>query len=165
MRRSLLPLLFLALPFIEIAGFVVVGREIGALATVGLVMLSAVVGSVLMRLQGFGVIARIRRDIAAGKNPGRELAHGVMILVAGILLLIPGFVTDIFGLLLFIPPIREAGWRLLRSRFGDNGAFSFSYSAGRPAGGGKPTIDLDPEDYSSSKKSGPSPWRSIDGGR
>lgn len=164
--RTLVPLFFLALPLVEIAGFVVVGREIGALATVGLVLLSAVAGAVLMRVQGFGVMARIRRDVAAGRNPGRELAHGVMILFAGILLFIPGFATDIVGLLLFVPPVREFGWRLVRDRVvgsGGFGVFRFRRS-GRPDRG-RPVIDLDREDYSSARKPGRSPWRSLDGDR
>lgn len=164
--RALVPLFLLALPFIEIAGFVVVGREIGALATVGLVMLSAVVGAVLMRLQGFGVMARIRRDLAQGKNPGRELAHGVMILFAGILLFIPGFVSDILGLLLFIPPVRELGWRLVQDRFrasGGTGSFGFGFNGSSMRGRrGAPTIDLDQQDFTSGPKPGPSPWRPLD---
>ncbi len=164
--RTLVPLFFLALPLIEIAGFVVVGREIGALATVGLVLLSAVIGAILMRVQGFGVMTRIKRDIAAGRNPGRELAHGVMILFAGILLFIPGFVSDFIGLLLFVPPVREFGWRLVRNRVARSGGFSvFRFGKARGPAHGKPIIDLDREDYAADRKPGPSPWRSIDGDR
>ena len=59
---------------------------------------------------------RIRAELDAGRDPGRELAHGAMIVLAGVLLLIPGFVTDMFGLLLFIPPVRDVAWRFLKRR-------------------------------------------------
>ncbi len=134
MRRLILPLSLLALPLIEIAGFAFVGREIGVLATIGLVLLSSIAGSILLRIQGFGVISRIQRDLRAGRNPGRELAHGVMILIAGILLIIPGFFTDIIGILLFLQPVRELGWKLVRSRIqvvGDFGIFRGGQSARR----------------------------------
>ena len=84
MRISLLPLFLLLLPLLEIAGFVIVGREVGALATVGLVILSSVVGSLLLRHQGFGVMARVRAEMDAGRDPSRQLAHGAMIVLAAI---------------------------------------------------------------------------------
>jgi UPF0716 protein FxsA len=159
--RRLLPLfVILVLPLMEIAGFVLVGRQIGVLATIGLVVLAMIVGSVLMRLQGLGVLTRMRRDFDVGQTPGRELAHGAMILLAGALLIVPGFLTDIAGLLLFLPPVRDVVWRFLRSRVQVSSFSSFGGGfARRPDRG--PTIDLDADDYSP----GPdpdSPWRPID---
>ena len=159
MRRAILPFFLLALPLIEIAGFALVGREIGVLATIGLVLLSSIAGSVLLRIQGFGVISRIQRDLEAGRNPGRELAHGVMILIAGILLIIPGFFTDIVGLLLFLPPIRDLGWKLVRDRVqivGDFGMFRNAQSARRG-----PVIDLDEDEFTRTRNPD-TPWRQID---
>ena len=124
-------LFILALPLIEIAGFVVVGSEIGVLATIALVILSGVAGSILLRIQGFGVLTRIRAELEAGRDPGRELAHGAMILLAGILLLIPGFVTDIVGLLLFVPPVRDLVWRFLKRRVVVSGSFSAGFGGFR----------------------------------
>ncbi len=148
------------LPLIEIAGFVLVGRQIGVLATIGLVVLSTIVGSVLMRVQGLGVLSRMRHDLDAGETPGRELAHGAMILLAGILLIIPGFLTDIAGLLLFLPPVRDAAWRFLRRRIKVTSFTTFSGGfARRPDRG--PTIDLDADDYSPGPRPD-SPWRPID---
>lgn len=164
----LFPLLLLALPLIEIAVFVVVGSQIGVLSTIGLVILSGVVGTVLLRIQGFGVLTRIQREMEAGRNPGRELAHGAMIMFAGVLLLIPGFVTDIVGLLLFIPPVRDLGWRLIRSRITVVGEFGAGrWRSSSPEGrAGRKTIDLDADDYSKddySKDPGKSsPWRKLD---
>ncbi len=160
-----LSLLILAWPLVEIAAFVAVGSKIGILPTIGLVVLSGVVGAVLLRIQGFGVLSRIREQVEAGRDPSRELAHGVMILVAAILLLIPGFVTDIVGILLFIPPIRDLGWRLLRQRVDVVGRFGDGTAWRRPAAGrGDRTIDLDQDDYSR-RSEGPSPWRRLDGDR
>jgi len=158
-RRAILPFFLLALPLIEIAGFALVGREIGVLATIGLVLLSSIAGSVLLRIQGFGVISRIQRDLQAGRNPGRELAHGIMILVAGILLIIPGFFTDIVGLLLFLPPIRDLGWKLVRDRVqivGDFGMFRGQQSTQRG-----PVIDLDEGEFTHTRNPD-TPWRQID---
>lgn len=157
-----LPFLILLWPLLEIAGFVVVGREIGVFPTIGLIILTAVAGSILLRVQGFGVMRRIQAEMDAGRDPGRELANGAMILVAGILLLLPGFVTDILGILLFLPPVRDMAWRLLKGRVG-----VWTVSSGPFAGRSRQssnTIDLDPEDYSSDPgNSNPdSPWRRLD---
>lgn len=155
----MIAILLLALPLLEIAGFVVVGSEIGVLPTIGLVILSAVAGSLLLRWQGFGALTRIRAQIEAGNPPGRELAHGLMIMFAGVLLLIPGFITDIVGLLLFIPAVRELAWRYLKNRmtivtrFGA-GARGFDRPGKRPH-----TIDLDQDEYSSEAPDPKSPWR------
>jgi UPF0716 protein FxsA len=173
MRFPVIPLFLLALPFLEIAGFVVVGQQIGLFYTLALVVAAGVLGAVMLRVQGFGVMTRVRRELDAGGDPSRELAHGAMILLAGVLLLIPGFITDIVGLLLFLPPIRDAAWRFLRSRVSVStrgfGGFSASgWSAGTGPGrrrDGK-TIDLDVDEYSSGPNGGPredSPWRRIDG--
>lgn len=116
LRLSLIALIFLGYILLEIAVFILVGDAIGVLPTLALILLSGVVGVVLMRVQGFGVIARIRAEQAAGRVPGREVLHGFMILAAGILLLLPGFVTDVLGLLLFIPAVRDGAWNLVKNR-------------------------------------------------
>lgn len=153
--RFLFSFLVFALPLLEIAGFVVVGSQIGALATVGLVLLAGVAGILLFRHQGFGVMNRARAEMAAGRDPSRQLAHGVMILVAAFLLIVPGFLTDIVGLALFVPPIRDLAWRLSKSRIMVVTAFG-----GGPAPSRKPTIDLDAEDFS--RDGDPdSPWRRL----
>ena len=155
----LFPLLLLAWPLAEIATFVIVGREIGVLSTIGLILLTGVVGVILLRIQGFGVLRRAQAEIDAGRDPSREIANGAMILVAGILLLLPGFLTDILGILLFIPPVREAVWRFLKTRI--NVVTSFGSSSARR--GGSRTIDLDPDEYSSGGAPDPdSPWRRLD---
>ena len=155
--RSLVPLFVLALPFLEIAGFIIVGSKIGVLATLGLIILSIFVGVFLLRFQGLGLIQRIREETAAGRTPKRELVHGVMLVFAAFLLIIPGFITDIIGLLLFIPAVRDFGWRCISARV-------VVVESGRHRRGRPDTsrvkdrvIELDPEDYSS-KPDPDSPW-------
>jgi UPF0716 protein FxsA len=163
MRFPVVPLFSVALPFLEIAGFVIVGRQIGVLATLALVVAAGALGAILLRIQGFGAMSRVRQELDAGQDPSRELANGAMILVAGILLLIPGFVTDFIGLLLFLPPVRALAWRFLKSRVVISAA-GFGGFAARSGARGK-TIDLDAEEYSADPGSGPrpdSPWRRID---
>ncbi|MDX8527203.1 FxsA family protein [Mesorhizobium sp. MSK_1335] len=161
MRISFIPLFLLLLPLLEIAGFVVVGREIGALATVGLVILSSVAGSLLLRHQGFGVMTRVRAEMDAGHDPSRQLAHGAMIVLAAILLIIPGFITDIFALLLLLPPVRDFAWRLLKSRIVMATSFSSGFSARRRDN----VIDLDDSDFSRddypNRPDHNSPWRRL----
>lgn len=158
MRLSFLFLPVLALIAIEIAGFVVVGREIGALVTIVLVFLSSALGLTLLRIQGFGALTRIRQEMDKGRVPGRELAHGFMIVVAGMLLIIPGFVTDLIGLLLFIPPVRDLGWAVVKKRI--SVVQEFSWTA-RPHARPSRTIDLETDEYSRNDKS-ESPWRRLD---
>ena len=153
---SLVPFLFLAVPLTEIAVFVLVGSKIGVLPTIGLVILTAIAGSILLRWQGFNALARIQKELAAHKVPGKEMVQGVMILLAGFLLLTPGFVTDTLGLLLFIPPVRDAVWRSLSSRvnvetFGTGFA---QRGAGRPEPG---VVDLEEDEYQREGNSN-SPW-------
>jgi UPF0716 protein FxsA len=112
----LIPFLFLIVPLTEIAVFVVVGSQIGVLPTIALVILTAVAGTILLRWQGLSALSRIQGELAAHKVPGKELVQGVMILLAGFLLLTPGFVTDTLGLLLFIPQVRDRAWKFLSSR-------------------------------------------------
>ena len=162
MPFSLVPFLLLTIPLLEIAAFVVIGGEIGVFATLALVFVTAVLGSILLRVQGFGLLQKIRIETDAGRVPGRELVHGVMILIAGVLLLTPGFITDTLGFLLFVPAVRDAAWNLLKGRI------LFSATVG-PEGPmrtgpepGSRTIDLDAEDYTSEPDPN-SPWADGNG--
>ena len=161
---SLIPFLLLAIPLCEIAVFVLVGSQIGVFPTLGLVVVTAIAGSIMLRIQGFGVLTRIRETMDQGGIPGRDLVHGLMIMVAGILLLTPGFVTDTLGLLLFIPALREAGWRLIKDRIVVVTPGGRASPRG-PASGRGSTIDLDESEYSHDNQRGDSPWRKPLGGR
>ncbi len=153
------PLLFLLLPLAEIATFVLVGREVGVGMTLLLVLAGMIAGVVLLRLQGLGTLRRLQQTTAKGGDPGRELVHGVMIVIAGILLIVPGFLSDIVGLLLFLPPVRDFAWRLIRDRLtivtassGATAASGFGFSAEnappQSQGRGPHVIDLDDGEFS-----------------
>lgn len=96
----------LSVPVVEIAVFIEAGNRVGVWPTVGGVILTAIIGTALFRHQGLGLIARARSSLEAGQMPLREVVDGLGLLIAGLLLLIPGFVTDVLGFLLFVPPIR-----------------------------------------------------------
>jgi UPF0716 protein FxsA len=102
----LLLLGLLALPIIEITLFIVVGGEIGVLPTLLLVILSAVVGATVVRRQGIRTLDKLQASLDTGGDPSGPLAHGALILIAGVLLMLPGFFTDAIGILLLIPPVR-----------------------------------------------------------
>ncbi|MDC0737747.1 FxsA family protein [Cognatishimia sp. SS12] len=109
-------LAFLAVPLIEIGLFIQVGGAIGLLPTLGIVILTAVVGTLLVRTQGAMALGNLRRSFSELSNPAEPLAHGAMILIAGALLLTPGFFTDAVGFALLMPPVRVAVFNYLRQR-------------------------------------------------
>ncbi|WP_157014443.1 FxsA family protein [Mesorhizobium xinjiangense] len=166
MRSVPLPflfLLFIIIPLLEIAAFVLIGGEIGVFATLALVFATAIAGSVLLRYQGFGILTRIRRELDGGRVPQRELIHGAMILLAGLMLLLPGFVTDAFGLLLFVPAVRDAVWRFLSSRIRivtNVNTDGYRGSPFEPDDDG--VVDLDESEYSHDERSD-SPWKRVNG--
>lgn len=139
--RFIVLALFL-LPFIEIAGFIWVGGRIGILATLLLIVLTAVLGVAIMRRQGLGVVLDSRAMMERGEVPARQFADMMMIGVAGLLLVIPGFVTDIFGFALLVPPIR--GW--LYNWMSRNMVVVTTYRPSQPGPAPK-SIDLDEGDY------------------
>lgn len=108
--------LFLAVPLIEIALFVQVGGAIGLWPTLGIVILTAILGTWLVRTQGIAAMAQLRGSFSELRDPTEPLAHGAMILFSGALLLTPGFFTDAVGFALLIPPVRAAVFRYIRSR-------------------------------------------------
>ena len=103
---GILFLLFLLTPLVEIAAFIQVGGLIGLWPTLAVVILTAVVGAALWRAQGVATWARAQDALNRGELPVREVTDGAFLLVAGALLLTPGFVTDAIGFLLLVPPIR-----------------------------------------------------------
>lgn len=112
----LLFLAFLLVPLIEIACFIVIGNAIGLWPTLLGVLVTAVAGSLLLRYQGISIINDIRATMGRGELPARALADAMMIGFAGILLITPGYFTDLLGILLLIPPVRTALYAWLRSR-------------------------------------------------
>ena len=106
-------IIFIGIPAAEIAGFVYIGGAIGIIPTIILTILTAIAGTYLLRLQGLSVLRNAMADFSQGIIPAGELIHGVFILVGALFLLIPGFFTDAFGLLLFISPVRVVVGRLI----------------------------------------------------
>jgi len=106
-------LLFIAVPIIEIGLFVQVGGLIGLWPTLAVVILTAFLGTALLRQQGLGTLRRVQENLAQNRIPVQEMFDGLCLLMAGALLLTPGFMTDAFGFLLFIPPFRAAAARAI----------------------------------------------------
>lgn len=100
-------ILFLLIPIVEIWLFVKVGAVIGPWSTVALVVAMAIAGTALVRIQGLAILERARATLAAGEFPTTELLDGLFVLLAGFLLIVPGFMTDLIGVLLFIPAVRR----------------------------------------------------------
>ena len=99
-------LLFTLVPIVEMYLLISVGGYIGTIPTIACVMLTAVIGVSLLRWQGTATLQRGMSRVGQGQLPGQEIAEGMMLAVAGALLLTPGFVTDTFGFLLLMPPVR-----------------------------------------------------------
>lgn len=109
-------LLFLTVPLIEIALFIQIGGLIGLWPTLLIVVLTAVLGTMLVRSQGLAVLGQLRRSLEELRDPTEPLAHGAMILFSGALLLTPGFFTDAVGIALLVPAVRAAVFRYVRAR-------------------------------------------------
>lgn len=108
--------LFLAVPLIEIALFIQVGGLIGLWPTLGIVVLTAIIGTALVRSQGARAVQQLRDSFDNLRDPGEPLAHGAMILFSGALLLTPGFFTDAVGFALLVPGIRAYLLREIKKR-------------------------------------------------
>lgn len=153
-----LPLVLILLaPLLEIASFIIVGRAIGVLATLGLVVLSAMIGLALLRFQGAGILRRLQTEAQRGVDPGQELVHAALLVVAAFLLIVPGFFGDIVGLLLFIPFVRKLAWRLIKPRIVVQSGFSHGgFQARRSVD--PDVVDLDDDEFRREPNPN-SPWR------
>ncbi|GJL81477.1 MAG: hypothetical protein DHS20C01_11110 [marine bacterium B5-7] len=100
-------LLFVLVPFVEIYLLIEIGSQIGAAWTIFFVVLTAVIGAWLVRMQGMAALTRVQISIDHGQLPARELIEGLFLLIAGALLLTPGFFTDFTGFALLVPPLRS----------------------------------------------------------
>ena len=105
---ALLALLFIVLPIIELAVIIQVGQAIGVFNTIAALLVVSFVGAWLVKREGMSVWRRFQQQVQMGVVPGREIADGVLIMLAGALLISPGFVTDCVGILLLLPPVRAA---------------------------------------------------------
>ena len=129
----LLVLLFIVVPIVEIYVIIQVGQAIGALWTIALLVADSILGSLLLRSQGRAAWRRFNDAVATARVPAREVLDGMLVIFGGALLLTPGFVTDIFGLLFLLPPTRAAIRGLLMRRVVGRVFFAVPGSArGRP---------------------------------
>jgi UPF0716 protein FxsA len=108
---------FVVIPLVELAVFVQVAQWIGVPETVLLLLLVSILGIFVVRHQGIGVYRRVREQLRAGVVPAADLVNGLLVLIAGLLLIVPGFVTDALGLLLLLPPVRAGVRSILRRRY------------------------------------------------
>ena len=150
-------LLFLLVPLIEIGLFIQIGGAIGLWPTLGIVILTAIAGTYLLRSQGMAVLSQLQGSMSELKDPTEPLAHGAMILFSGALLLTPGFFTDFVGLAFMIPGVRRGVFRFARDRVTVQ---SFTYGDAPQNSETRPhqpdVIDGEFEDLSDPKK--PSGW-------
>ena len=158
MPLILVPVILLALPLLEIGTFIWVGSHIGIGWTLLLVILSVVVGAGLLKRQTLSTLRAAQAEARAGRLPEREIVHGAMITLAGILLIIPGFLSDIVGLALFLPPVRDLIWRALRRRI--TVTTTAGYGARPPV---RPhVVDLTDGEFAR-RADGSSPWIQLEG--
>jgi UPF0716 protein FxsA len=176
----LILLAFLFIPIAEIAVFIKAGQIIGLGWTLAVVVLTAVAGTALLRRQGLKVLAQTQEKLNRGELPVGEMFDGICLLVAGALLLTPGFITDAVGLALFIPPVRLLLGTFFLTRMMKGGSARVwvngeEVSAGGPGGGprggrGGPIIDGEYTDVTGGNdrddgpprqigEPGDSPWR------
>jgi UPF0716 protein FxsA len=142
----LLFVIFMIVPLIEIAFFVVIGNAIGLWPTLLGVAVTAIAGSLVLKYQGQALFREIRTTMAQGILPGRAIADAMMVGIAGVLLLTPGYFTDLLGILLLIPPVRTALYAFLKRRIAVVPGSGMGYEAG-PRPSGPETIDLDSGDW------------------
>lgn len=137
-------LFFIVTPIVEMYLLLTVGDIIGALPTIGLVLLTAVIGVNLLRRQGLATLARAQERMSQGALPVAEMADGILLAVAGPLLLTPGFVTDAMGFLLLVPAVRRSLGVLISERLVVVGSQSMGPGPmGRAGPGHGPSRDPD----------------------
>lgn len=126
---AVLALLFLVVPLLELFVIIQVGQAIGALNTIGVLILMSIVGGWLMKREGLATLRRFQTKLSSGQLPENELIDGFLILFGGALMLTPGFLSDLFGTALLLPPVRAAIRPLIKQQVGKRvtiaGATSF----------------------------------------
>lgn len=142
---AILLALFFIIPIIEIYLLIEIGSIIGSFATIFAVVFTAVLGAWLLRIQGFSTLRRLQQTAAQGGIPAIEMLEGAMLLVAGALLLTPGFFTDAIGFLCLVPPLRRkmAVWffqRIFRFPGGGSTSGGFQQSQSRPQHSHRPDV-------------------------
>jgi len=137
-------LLFIVVPAVELMLLIEIGKRIGGLETVLMIILTGTAGAALAKRAGLGVLARIQADLAQGRLPAESMVDGAIVLAAGALLVTPGILTDLLGLLCLIPAFRALlktwAWRRIEAKIA---AGQLHVHAAPPTG---PIIDVEPPD-------------------
>ena len=128
-----LVLIFIVVPIIELYVIIQVGEAIGVWWTIALLIADSILGSLLMRAQGRAAWRRFNEAVGSGKVPAREVLDGVLVIFGGALLLTPGFISDILGALLLLPPTRAIARSILVRRFGGRMVASVTGGMRQPA--------------------------------
>jgi UPF0716 protein FxsA len=146
-----LALLFIIIPAVELVLLVQLGARIGGLATFAIIVATGIAGAALAKRQGADVIRRVQSDLSQGRLPAQSLVDGALVLVAGVLLITPGILTDITGFLLLLPPVRAAIRRVVWGRIQKAvdqrriHVVSQGFPRRDPFDGHGPVIDVEPE--------------------
>jgi UPF0716 protein FxsA len=153
----ILLLIFIVVPIAELAVIIQVGQQIGVWLTIAILIADSILGALLMRSQGRASWRRFNEALQAGRPPAREVLDGALVIFGGAFLLTPGFITDIIGIVLLLPPTRAIVRRILVRRFADRMIVAARTRAGMsswppPPGGGPPgdvvdgtAVDIEPE--------------------
>src|SRR3954451_3072730 len=136
---ALLLLLFIVVPIAELALIIQVGDLIGVWWTIAILIADSILGTLLMRSQGRAAWRRFNVTLQSGRPPAREVLDGVLIIFGGALLLTPGFITDIFGMVFLLPPTRAVVRRVLVRRFADR--MIGAATSGRPRAPGPSDVE------------------------
>lgn len=152
-------IILLSILLIEIAGFIFVGKEIGILATLSLVVLTTIAGIILLRIQGVSILKNIQHKIIQRHTVEDNIINDAFIILSAILLILPGFVSDILGILLLIGPIRSIVWHLFSSF--KNKINTHTKNKTNDQNDSEKIIDLKAEDYKIHNTT-ESPWRKND---
>lgn len=153
-------LAFLLVPIIEIALFIQVGGLIGLWPTLFIVVITAMLGTMLVRTQGLAALGQVQRSFERLEDPSEPLAHGAMILMSGALLLTPGFFTDAIGFALLVPQIRVWVFKQARKRITVQamGARFQTHGHTHPRPQQDDIIDGEWEEVTPKPRTGPSGW-------
>jgi UPF0716 protein FxsA len=147
-------LLFILIPLLEIWLFILLGGFIGAYPTLFVILLTAILGTFLVKTQGINVLKEIQSKFNGLENPTEPIVHGAMILFAGALLLTPGFFTDSVGFLLLLPKVRKAAFFWLKNKVN-----LLKYSSSERSSGDKNKYsDIEVTDYKEVEPEEKSPW-------
>lgn len=156
--------IFILVPVIELNVLIRVGESFGSWTTIGLVFFTAIVGVSLVRSQGISTLMQVQQKLSRGEAPGQEIVEGMMLAVAGLLLLIPGFVTDAIGLLLLTPltriPVAGFLYKRMQMRVVANGGFQGGFGPGANNGAQGP---FGHKPFDESKSKNPEGGETFDG--